>query len=104
LDKAFSDCHFFYAVFEIFGTFNRSTATPSEITLSHTMETVIANFVKNPLVSPAPHWPKYVPGNRTKTLAKLAYDGNVGLGDVVQAVESDSVVRALTWVTYFWLC
>ncbi|KAJ7916494.1 Alpha/Beta hydrolase protein [Mycena leptocephala] len=78
-------------LFEIFGTFNRSTATPSEITLSHTMETVIANFVKNPLVSPAPRWPKYVPGNRTKTLAKLAYDGNVGLGDVVQAVESDSV-------------
>ncbi|KAJ7124805.1 Carboxylesterase [Mycena crocata] len=76
---------------EIFGTFNASTATASEVTLSHTMQTLIANFVKNPTQSPAPDWPRYVPGNRTATLAKLAYQGNVGVNNVVQAVESDSL-------------
>jgi hypothetical protein len=58
------------------------------------MQTLIANFAKNPVVAPAPNWPKYIPGNATTTLAKLAYNGNVALGNVVQAVESDSVVRA----------
>ncbi|KAJ7239156.1 Alpha/Beta hydrolase protein [Mycena rebaudengoi] len=76
---------------EIFGTFNRSTAKSSEVELSHTMQTLIANFVKNPSVPPAWHWPKYVPGNTTTTLARLAYEGNVALGNVVQVAESDSV-------------
>ncbi|KAJ6572144.1 Alpha/Beta hydrolase protein [Mycena capillaripes] len=78
-------------LFEIFGTFNRSTATPAEVTLSQTMQTVFANFIKNPTVAPAPNWPKYVPGNTTSTLAKLAYNGNVALGNVVQTAGSNSL-------------
>ncbi|KAJ7923032.1 Alpha/Beta hydrolase protein [Mycena leptocephala] len=76
---------------EIFGTFNPPTATAPEVTLSQTMQTIVANFVKNPAVSPAPNWSKYVPGNATTTLAKLAYNGNVVANNVVQAVESDSI-------------
>ncbi|KAJ7791346.1 Alpha/Beta hydrolase protein [Mycena olivaceomarginata] len=76
---------------EIFGTFNRSTATQLEAELSHTMQRLVANFVKNPAVAPAPNWPKYVPGNGTTTLAKLAYNGNIGLGNVVQVAQSDSL-------------
>jgi len=76
---------------EVFGTFIPATATAAEATLSHTMQTLVANFVKNPTVAPAPNWPKYVPGNLTTTLAKLAYNGNVDANNVVQAVESDSI-------------
>jgi len=76
---------------EIFGTFNPPTATAPEVTLSQTMQTIVANFVKNPAVSPAPNWSKYVPGSTTTTLAKLAYNGNVVANNVVQAVESDSI-------------
>ncbi|KAF8183865.1 hypothetical protein K438DRAFT_2163145 [Mycena galopus ATCC 62051] len=76
---------------EIFGTFIPATATAAEVTLSHTMNTLVANFIKNPTVSPAPNWPKYVPGSLTTTLAKLAYNGNVEANNVVQAVESDSI-------------
>ncbi|KAJ7863730.1 Alpha/Beta hydrolase protein [Mycena olivaceomarginata] len=65
---------------EIFGTFNRSTATQLEAELSHTMQRLVANFVKNPAVAPAPNWPKY-----------LAYNGNIGLGNVVQVAQSDSL-------------
>ncbi|KAJ7072967.1 Alpha/Beta hydrolase protein [Mycena amicta] len=75
---------------EIFGTYNRSTATGEEATLSQTMQRTIANFVKNPAAAPAPNWAKYVPGNRTTTLAKLAYNGNVLTTNLVQSVESDS--------------
>ncbi|KAJ7630562.1 Alpha/Beta hydrolase protein [Roridomyces roridus] len=75
----------------IFGTFNRTTATAAEATLSTTMQGIVGNFVKDPTVSPAPNWPKYVPGSTTKTLAKLAYNGNVEPSNVVQAVESDSI-------------
>lgn len=57
------------------------------------MQTLVANFVKNPASAPAPNWPKYVPGNATTTLAKLAYNANVELGNVVQAVQSNSMVR-----------
>jgi len=49
------------------------------------MQTVWANFIKNPTVSPAPGWEKFVPGNNTNTLARLAFNGNVRLSDVVQA-------------------
>ncbi|KAJ7071409.1 Carboxylesterase [Mycena amicta] len=76
---------------EIFGTYNRTTASADEATLSRTMQTTIANFVKNPAVLPAPNWAKYVPGNRTTTLAKLAYNGNVLTTNVVQPAESDSI-------------
>ncbi|KAF7324603.1 Carboxylic ester hydrolase [Mycena kentingensis (nom. inval.)] len=78
-------------LFEVFGTYNRTTATPDEAELSRTMQTTIANFVKDPTTSPAPNWIKYVPGNTTSTLAKLSYTGNVHMNDVVDAVQSDSV-------------
>ncbi|KAJ6470266.1 para-nitrobenzyl esterase [Mycena vitilis] len=81
---------------EIFGTFNVTTATASEKMLSKTMQTIVANFVKNPAVAPAPHWLEYVPGNTTTTLAKLAYGGNVALGNVVQAAGSNSLVRPIS--------
>ncbi|KAF8577513.1 alpha/beta-hydrolase [Ramaria rubella] len=68
----------------IFGTHNFSTSTPAEITLSHTLQTVWANFIKNPTESPAPNWKRFIPGNNTDTLAKLAFQGNVQLNNVVQ--------------------
>ncbi|KAE9394532.1 alpha/beta-hydrolase [Gymnopus androsaceus JB14] len=75
---------------EVFGTYNVSTAIPNEVTLSKTFQTAIANFIKNPSQSPAPNWPKYVPGNLTQTLARLAYNGNVDTGNFVQAETSNS--------------
>ncbi|KAL0571082.1 hypothetical protein V5O48_010873 [Marasmius crinis-equi] len=72
---------------ELFGTFNRSTATPDEATLSTTFQTVIANFIKNPNVSPASQWAKYACGN----VAKLAFENNVELNNVVQLVSNSSV-------------
>ncbi|KAJ7480180.1 Alpha/Beta hydrolase protein [Mycena galericulata] len=82
---------------EVFGTYNRTTATAAEATLSGTMQTIVGNFIKNPTTAPAPNWPKYVPGNKTTTLAKLAYEGNVLASDVVQAVESDSIDAPCTF-------
>ncbi|KIJ33057.1 hypothetical protein M422DRAFT_70484 [Sphaerobolus stellatus SS14] len=79
----------FSEVKEIFGTFNRSTATAAEATLSHTMQTVWANFIKNPTSSPAPNWKKWVPNNNTKALAKLAFQGNVKLSNVVDASPAE---------------
>ncbi|KAK7059761.1 carboxylic ester hydrolase [Favolaschia claudopus] len=76
---------------EIFGTYNSSTATAAEKTLSSTMQTIVGNFARNPAVAPAPNWPKYVPGNTTSTLAKLAYNSNVALSNVVQAAGSNSL-------------
>ncbi|KAJ7217301.1 Alpha/Beta hydrolase protein [Mycena pura] len=75
----------------LFGTFNRSTATPAEVTWSSTFQTAIANFVKNPEVSPAVNWPKYVAGPPAKTFAKLAYNGNVEPGNFVDPVASGSL-------------
>ncbi|KAJ7648710.1 Carboxylesterase [Mycena polygramma] len=75
----------------LFGTFNRSTATTAEVTWSNTFQTAIANFVKDPTTPPAPTWPKYVPGPLAKTLAKLAYDGNVEPDNFVDAVASTSL-------------
>jgi hypothetical protein len=55
--------------------------------------------VKNPNSSPAPHWYPYEPevsGNAmnayTHTLAKIAYQGNVGFGNFVQPVQPNSTV------------
>ena len=80
----------------LFGTFNRSTATSSEVELSQSLQTAFANFAKNPNSSPAPHWPPYEPevsGNaRTPTLAKIAYQGNVDFDNFVQPVQPDSAV------------
>ncbi|KAE9387860.1 alpha/beta-hydrolase [Gymnopus androsaceus JB14] len=75
---------------EVFGTYNVSTAIPNEVTLSRTFQTTIANVIKNPNQSPAPNWPKYVPGGLTRTLARLAYNGNVDMGNFVQAETSNS--------------
>ncbi|KAK7046997.1 carboxylic ester hydrolase [Favolaschia claudopus] len=95
----FSDLQFFpnlgawhsSELFEIFGTYNRSTATATERTLSSTMQSIVGNFARNPAAPPAPHWPKYRPGNKTSTLAKLAYNSNVALANVVQTVRSNSL-------------
>ncbi|KAJ7103822.1 hypothetical protein C8R44DRAFT_640257, partial [Mycena epipterygia] len=75
----------------LFGTFIRSTATPAEVTWSSTFQTAIANFVKNPDVSPAVNWPKYIPGPPAKTFAKLAYNGNVNPNNFVDPVQSNSL-------------
>jgi len=77
---------------EGFGTFNASTATPDEVILSSTFQTVVANFIKNPDTSPAPNWERYIPGSNTQTLAKLAYQGNVQRDSVVMPAQSDSAV------------
>lgn len=74
---------------EIFGTFNRSTASPAEITLSHSMQTLWANFIKDPTASPDPEWKKWRPDNSTRSLARLGFDGKVRLDDVVQASPSE---------------
>ncbi|KAF9257232.1 alpha/beta-hydrolase [Marasmius fiardii PR-910] len=71
----------------LFGTFNRTTATDEEVTLSSTFQTTIRNFVKNPNVSPAPNWATYADGN----VAKLAFVDNVNLDDIVQLVKNSSV-------------
>jgi hypothetical protein len=79
---------------ELFGTFNRTTATGSEVQLSNTFQTIVASFAKNPFVSPAPAWPRYNPNDIT--LAKLGYDGNVALTNVVQAVSPAQLDMACT--------
>ena len=83
----------------LFGTFNKSKATPAEVELSKSLQTVFANFAKDPNSSPAPHWPPYEPevsGNAssTPTLAKIAYQGNVDFCDFIQAVQPNSTVSA----------
>ncbi|KAG7094376.1 hypothetical protein E1B28_007977 [Marasmius oreades] len=72
---------------ELFGTFNRTTATAEEVTLSSTFQTTIANFVKHPNTSPAPGWSSYANGN----VAKLAFADNVDLNNVVQLVKNGTV-------------
>jgi len=76
-----------YVVREIFGTFNATTATNDEKTLSKTIQTIWANFIKDPTASPAQGWQRWVPGNNTATLARLAFNGNVELGNVVESVS-----------------
>jgi hypothetical protein len=70
---------------ELFGTFNSTTSTKSEVQLSRTFQTIVASFAKNPFVSPSPGWPKYNP-NAT-TVANLAFNGNVALNNVVQTTS-----------------
>jgi carboxylesterase type B len=80
----------------LFGTFNKSTATSAEKELSQTLQSAFANFAKNPNTSPAPNWPSYEPDVSGSacipTLAKIAYQGNVGAGDFVQLVLPNSTV------------
>ncbi|KAJ7300985.1 Carboxylesterase [Mycena albidolilacea] len=77
----------------LFGTFDRSTPTPAEVTWSATFQTAVANFIKDPDTSPAVNWPKYVPGPSAKTFAKLAYNGNVKPDNFVDPVASTSLDR-----------
>jgi carboxylesterase 2 len=70
----------------LFGTFNTTGATAAETRLSKTFQTMVANFVKNPTRSPAPNFPKYNL-NLNNTLAKLAFNGNVEMGNAVQVVS-----------------
>ncbi|KAF5361302.1 hypothetical protein D9758_010267 [Tetrapyrgos nigripes] len=72
---------------EIFGNYNASTASPDEVELSKTYQTIVANFIKAPNTSPAPNWPKYVPGSQN--VARIAYKGNVELNNVVETVQND---------------
>ncbi|KAH9971638.1 Alpha/Beta hydrolase protein [Russula compacta] len=72
----------------LFGTYNRSTATAAEVELSHSFQTAFANFAKDPASSPAPNWPSYNPG--LPTLAKIAYHGNVDFYNFVEPVPSNS--------------
>jgi len=76
----------------LFGTYNTSTASTTEVELSQTFQTALANFAKNPVdVLPAPSWPPYEPGRlgvaRNPTLAKIAYEGKVDPDDFIQLVQ-----------------
>ncbi|KAH9994628.1 Carboxylesterase [Russula vinacea] len=82
----------------LFGTYNTSTATTSEVELSQSLQTAFANFAKNPeIVSPAPNssWPPYEPGllgiARNPTLAKIAYEENVAPDDFINLVQPISI-------------
>jgi hypothetical protein len=81
-----------HAVPELFGTYNRTSATASEVQLSSTFQTIVASFAKNPCVSPAPSWPKYDPNSTT--LANLAFNGNVALNNVVQTTSTAQLDEA----------
>jgi hypothetical protein len=76
----------------LFGTYNATTATSAEKTLSSSWQTAVANFIKDPSTPPAVNWPKYIQGNSSQTLAKIAYNDNVAPDNFVQAVEPGSVV------------
>jgi len=69
---------------EIFGTFNVTTASPAEVKLSQTMQTTWINFIKDPTSPPAPGWPRFTTSKTSNGLAKLSFQGNVKLVDVVQ--------------------
>jgi hypothetical protein len=76
----------------VFATFSKWTASADEIELSKTLQTAVANFVKDPSTPPVPNWPTYNANNSAPTLAKLAYDGNVEPGNVVDLVDPSTTV------------
>lgn len=77
----------------VFGTFNASTATAEEAKLSQSLQTAFANFVKDPKGAfPAPNWSAYKADASVRTLAKIAYHGNVQLGDFVDPVDTITTV------------
>ena len=78
----------------LFGTYNRSTATPAEVELSQSFQTALANFAKDPTNSPAPNWPSY--NASLPTLAKIAYDGNVDSNNFVEPALPNSMVSTQT--------
>ncbi|KAG7094923.1 hypothetical protein E1B28_005729 [Marasmius oreades] len=72
----------------VFGTFNRTTSSNDKAVLSRSLQAAIGNFVKNPTSrSPASNWNEYDPAR--KTLAELAFNGNVDAGSFVSPVTSD---------------
>lgn len=76
----------------VFGTFNASTATAEEAKLSQSLQTAFANFVKDPKgACPAPNWLTYKANASLPTLAKIAYHGNVQLGDFVDPVDPNTM-------------
>lgn len=79
-------------VFIIFATFSKWTASADEIELSKTMQTTFANFVKDPTTAPAHNWPAYSANASVPTLAKLAYNGNVEPGNLVDPVDPSTTV------------
>ncbi|THV04330.1 alpha/beta-hydrolase [Dendrothele bispora CBS 962.96] len=74
----------------LFGTYNSSTATTDEVTWSRTFQSAIGSFIRNPEGGPASTWPEYLP-TEEKTVAKLAYSGNVDPDNFVE-LESHEVV------------
>lgn len=81
----------------LFGTFNGSTATTAEVELSQSLQTLFANFAKNPVnVSPAPNWHPHEPGYlgiaSIPTLDKSVYQGIVGPDDSINPVQTISTV------------
>ncbi|KAF9261768.1 alpha/beta-hydrolase [Marasmius fiardii PR-910] len=70
----------------IFGTFTRTTSGNNKVILLRSLQTAIANFVKDPSQLPARDWSQYDP-NR-KTLAELAFNGNVDFDNFVNPVTS----------------
>lgn len=68
----------------VFGTHNDNRKDE----LSMTLQRIWGNFVKNPNASPAPNWQPYTTTSATG-LAKLAYNGNFGYDDIVEAVKGD---------------
>lgn len=76
----------------VFATFSKWTASADEIELSKTLQTAVANFVKDPSTPPIPNWPAYNANDSVPTLAKLAYNGNVEPGNVVDLVDPSTTV------------
>ncbi|GJJ13655.1 hypothetical protein Clacol_007911 [Clathrus columnatus] len=75
----------------VFGNLFDTTNT-TEIALSKTLQTVWANFAKNPNEPPAPNWSAYTSSNQV--IANLGFGPNVQLDNVVQLVNSSFVDRA----------
>ncbi|KAF8506237.1 Alpha/Beta hydrolase protein [Hysterangium stoloniferum] len=75
----------------VFGNlFNTTNAT--EIALSDSLQTIWANFAKNPSQPPAPHWSAYEP--KDKLIANLGFTDKVALDEVVQLTNGSLVDRA----------
>ncbi|EEB90098.1 hypothetical protein MPER_11743, partial [Moniliophthora perniciosa FA553] len=76
-------------VFIVIVSYNHLTTY--RITLSNTFQTIISNFINEPTTPPADNWVRYVQGGLMPSVAKLAYEGNVNLDDVVRPATIVSV-------------
>jgi carboxylesterase type B len=59
----------------VFGTYNKTNAPAEMRQLSETMQTMWANFIRDPYSPPHPGWPRYEAAPGTQTLAKLGFSG-----------------------------